>query len=138
MILPDFISENEKNALIAELKQLGIKHNSEQIVRIAKRKDGKIIFLEEGKKEPKGRGLAHIIEIHKDDFREQNISEEQIPDVIMTAILHGKIIGYQGKLSKTPRIIYEFTFNEEIKYIAITISDNGYIVGANPRAKPRQ
>jgi hypothetical protein len=46
----------------------------------------------------------------------------------MKAITEGKTRGTQGK----SRTIYEVEFNEIIHYISIEISNNGYIVGANP------
>lgn len=123
--------ETERSALIAELKARGIKHNSEKIVRIAKRGDGKIIFLEEGKLQQRSSGLAHILDKHQADFAKRGISEDQIPDAIITAVLQGVFICYQNPRIRT-RPIYEFNFNGQIQYIAVTISDNGYIVGADP------
>ena len=41
----------------------------------------------------------------------------------------GNIVGYQGK--KDPRPIYEFVYNGKKHRIAVQVSDNGYIVGAN-------
>ena len=37
---------------------------------------------------------------------------------------------------KQTRVIYEVNFNGKTHYIALTVSDNGYIVGANPRTSP--
>ncbi|MBD2666046.1 hypothetical protein B6N60_04988 [Richelia sinica FACHB-800] len=119
---------NDELALIAELAELGIKHNPAKIVKIAKQADGKIVFLEEGNTEA---GLQHILEEHSSQFAEQGIEAEQIPDVVITALTEGKIIGYQGR--KKTRIIYEVRLNSKTHYIAVTVSDNGYIVGANPR-----
>ncbi|MCC5614346.1 hypothetical protein LC605_04485 [Nostoc sp. CHAB 5836] len=119
---------NEKSALIAELAQLSIKHSPEKIVRIAKQSDGKIVFLEEGNAEA---GLQHILQEHSLEFANQGIKPNQIPDAIITAVTQGKIIGYQGR--KKTRTIYEVNFNGKTQYICVTVSDNGYIVGANPR-----
>ena len=121
----------EKSALIAELAQLGIKHTPEKIVKIAKQADGKIVFLEEGNSDA---GLQHILEKHSLEFADQGIKQNQIPDIIIKAITEGKAIRYQGK--KQTRIIYEVNFNGKTHYIALTVSDNGYIVGANPRTSP--
>ena len=55
----------------------------------------------------------------------------------MEAAITGTIVGYQGKSHDKPRAIYQFIFKGEIKYISLSVSDNGYIVGANPRTKPR-
>lgn len=131
-----FQPEREKIALIAELQQLEIKHNPEKILCIAKDKNGKIIFLEEGQIGRKGSGLKHILEKHETDFANRGITSEQIPNFIMTAIIKSKIVGYQGK--KEPRRpIYKIKFNGKIHYVAISIGTNGYIVGANPTSDPQ-
>jgi hypothetical protein len=119
---------DDKAALFAALCQAGIKHSPEKVVRIAKQADGKIVFLEEGNAEA---GLQHILEEHSLEFADQGIEPNQIPDAIITAVIQGKIIGYQGR--KKTRTIYEVNFNGKIQYICVTVSDNGYIVGANPR-----
>ena len=121
----------EKLALLAELAQLNMKHTPEKIVKIAKQANGKIVFLEEGNSDA---GLQHILEKHSLEFADQGIKQNQIPDIIIKAITEGKAIRYQGK--KQTRIIYEVNFNGKTHYIALTVSDNGYIVGANPRTSP--
>ncbi|MBD2665131.1 hypothetical protein B6N60_04635 [Richelia sinica FACHB-800] len=115
-------------ALLAELAEAGIKHTPEKIVRIAKQVNGKIVFLEEGSADA---GLQHILEEHSSQFADQGIGADQIPDAIITALTEGKMVGYQGR--KKTRTIYEFNFNGKTHYISVTVSDNGYIVGANPR-----
>lgn len=130
------ILDPEAIELIAELQQLNIKHNPDRIVRIAKLSNGKIIFLEQGRKGERGSGLEHILENHQNNFTKRGIEPEQIADAIMLTLTNGKIIGYQPTRSPTPRAIYEVNFNGIIQYIAITIGDNGYIVGANPASKP--
>ncbi len=121
-------SELQKAALITELSQAGIKHTPEKIVWIAKLADGKIVFLEEGNTEA---GLQHILKEHTNEFADIGIGVEQIADAIFVAVCQGKVVGYQGR--KKTRVIYEFNFNNKIHYIAVTVSDNGYVVGANPR-----
>ncbi|MFM6025108.1 MAG: hypothetical protein ACKPER_19620 [Dolichospermum sp.] len=96
------MNNSEKSALISELAQLGIKHSSEKIVRIAKQADGKIFFLEEGNADA---GLQHILEEHSSQFADKGIEADQIPDAIITALTEGRIVGYQGR--KKTRIIYE-------------------------------
>jgi filamentous hemagglutinin len=116
-----------KNTLINELSEQGVKHTPENIIDIAKTPEGKIVFLETGNNSA---GLQHIIKEHGDDFINRGISEVQIPDVVMTAITKGKVVGYQGVGKGRP--IYEFEFNGQIQRIAVTTSNNGFIVGANP------
>ncbi|MBW4603267.1 MAG: hypothetical protein KME29_27830 [Calothrix sp. FI2-JRJ7] len=128
---PDY--EANKAVLIAELAQLGIKHTPQKIVRITKLSEGKIIFLEEGDDE---RGLQHILAKAK-QFANIGINEDEILDAVMAAVTTGKIVGYQGKSHNKPRAIYEFTFKGDTKFISLSVANNGYIVGANPRTKPK-
>jgi filamentous hemagglutinin len=126
--VPNESNATEKENLIAELQQLGIKHTPEAIVRITKTSQDKIIFLERGKGGDNGSGLTHIIENHQQDFVNRGIPEDLIPDAIITAITQGKAIGTQGK----SRRIYQVEINGILQYISVEISINGYIVGANP------
>ncbi|MBD2206780.1 hypothetical protein H6G33_16310 [Calothrix sp. FACHB-1219] len=127
--------DDEKAALFAELRESGIKHSPEKVVRIAKQVDGKIVFLEEGKAGRRGSGLAHILKEHQENFSRRGISENEIPDAVMAAITRGTFIGYQGTIEPR-REIYEVIFNGKTQYIAVTVGDNGYIVGANPASLP--
>lgn len=124
-------SETEKSALIAELKARGIKHNPEKIVRIAKCADDQIVFLEMGDEK---RGLQHIL-AKADQFARIGINADEIVDVVMGTITTGNIVSFQGRDTVNPRPVYQFIYKAEIKYIAVTIGNNGYIVGANPRTK---
>lgn len=114
--------------LLDELANSGVKYNSEDIVAITKTADGKLVWLENGTDTV---GLNHIITEHADDFLNKGITQEQIPDYVMNALENGKIVGYQGR--GTGRPIYEFTYNGEIHKVAITVGNNGFIVGANPK-----
>lgn len=49
----------------------------------------------------------------------------------MSAVTAGKLVGYQGSGTGCP--IYEVVVNGQTQQIAVTVSSNGYIVGANPR-----
>jgi hypothetical protein len=120
--------------LLAELGQRGIKHTPENIVAIARDPSGRVVFLETGKGGKGGAGLAHVLEEHADDFARRGISQDQIPDAVMTAVTEGKIVGYQGR--STGRPIYEFTFNGETHYVAVSVGSNGFVVGANPATRP--
>lgn len=116
---------SERASLISELEQAGIKHISDNILRIAKKSDGSIVFLEQGNSRA---GLRHILEGHLNDFINRGISENQIPDAIITAVIRGRIVGTQA----AGRSIYEVIFNNQTQYISVTVGSNGYIVGANP------
>lgn len=106
----------------------GVKYNADDIVAITKTSDGKLVWLENG---TDSAGLNNIISEHADDFLNKGIIQEQIPDYIMSALENGKIVGYQGR--GTGRPIYEFMYNGETHRVAITVGDNGFIVGANPK-----
>jgi hypothetical protein len=121
-------NKDQKKLLIAELKKAAIKHTPENIIIITQDPSEKIVFLETGKAGDKGSGLLHILENHREDFLQRGITEEQIPDLIVTAISEGKIIGIQGK----SRIIYQVEINGIIQYVSLEISHNGYLVSANP------
>ncbi len=78
-------------------------------------------------------GMEHILS-HADDFARKGIKSEQIEELIMKSLRKGKIVGYQG--SKGTRPIYEVMFNGKKQYTAITVGNNGFIVGANPVTLP--
>jgi hypothetical protein len=75
-------------------------------------------------------GLQHILVDHEQDFANVGISAEEIPAAIQEALTKGKVIGYQGR--DTTRPIYQVMFQGTKQHIAITVGDNGYIIGANP------
>ncbi len=77
-------------------------------------------------------GLCHILDQHGNQFKQLKISIDEIPQYIMEAVKNGRIIGSQKGRNGEGRPVYEFTYKEQKHYLAITIGDNGYIVGANP------
>ena len=124
----DALESGLNSNLLDELANSGVKYNPEDIVAITKTADGKLVWLENGTDTA---GLNHIITEHADDFLNKGIMQEQIPDYVMNALENGKIVGYQGR--GTGRPIYEFTYNGEIHKVAITVGNNEFIVGANPK-----
>ncbi len=101
------------------------------IVDIRTLPDGRTVWLELGTEfGERPIGLQHIISEHVNDFADKGISEADIPDVLFKALAEGKIVGYQGK--GKGRSIYEYQFHGKTQYVAITVGDNGFIVGANP------
>ena len=97
---------------------------------ITKAKNNKIVWLEKGNNLS---GLQHIINRHGNQFLDKGIKKEDLPVFLKTTIENGKIIGKQGKFNSQPRTIYEVNYNGKVVKVAITIGDNGYIVGANPK-----
>lgn len=62
--------------LIAELEQLGIKFNHDEMVAIGRGPNGQIIFLEKGNVKS---GLRHIIRRHGKEYEQRGIPQDQIP-----------------------------------------------------------
>lgn len=116
--------------LMDELRKSGKKYNEEDIVMITKTKKNELVWLEKGNETA---GLEHILNRHGDQFLQKGITAESMPSFLKTAIENGRIVGNQGRIHSQPRMIYEVDYNGEMIKVAITISDNGYIVGANPK-----
>ena len=117
-------AEAERTALLDELEANGVKFSKDKIVSIFRDPDGKIVFLEEGNERA---GLQHVLR-HADDFAKAGVPKEDIPDLLRTAITEGKVVGTQGR----DRAIYEVVFDGVTRRVAISVSKNGFIVGANP------
>jgi hypothetical protein len=111
--------------LLNELSQQGVKHTSEDILRMAELPDGRIAFLELG---DSSSGLAHILERHASDFASRGVDPRDIPDLIMTALISGQQVG-----SVRSAAIYEVKFKGTVQRLLVTVSDNGYIVSAYPQ-----
>lgn len=77
--------------------------------------------------------MQHILD-HVNDFAKKGIQQNQIKDLVMESLTNGKIVGYQGR--GTGRSIYEATFGGKTYHTAITVGNNGFIVGANPTTWP--
>ncbi len=120
----------DRQGLLDELSANGIKHTPENVVDIRKTQNGQVVFLEIGNKQA---GLEHIMVRHEQDFASVGIHADQIPDAVMTAVTQGKVVGYQGK--NRGRTIYDVVYNDTRHRISVTISDNGFIVGANPQSR---
>ncbi|QHA87158.1 hypothetical protein FO014_09490 [Serratia rhizosphaerae] len=115
-------------SLFKEMTAQGIKFTPENVVGAARDSSGKIIFLEKGNSKA---GLQHIVKEHGSQFSQIGVPEARIPDVVMKAVTDGKIVGYQG--TGTGRPIYETMINGKKYNIAVTVGNNGFIVGANLR-----
>ena len=127
--------EFKPEGLMQELKESGEKYTEKNVIFVVKQQNGKIAWLEEGTNTA---GLKHIKIRHSKQFKDKGIEDNAIPELIREAITHGKIIGYQKTKNKFPREVYEVEFMGNIIKLGITISGNGFIVGANPITKEKE
>jgi hypothetical protein len=112
-----------RDELIDELASNGVKHTPEDIVAIGRDPSGRVVFLETGSPSA---GLQHIL-LKKAQFAQRGVSEDQVADYVLSAVTKGKVVGMQRT-----RPIYEFQWNGATHRLAVTVGDNGFIVGANP------
>ena len=125
-ISSEYISDSEQ--LIQQLEQRHEKITRENIMRIEQLPSGKIVWLETGNERA---GFEHILK-HLKEFEKQGLPEHELADYIMDALKNGELVGMQGT-----REIYEVTYNGITRRVAITVSDNGFIIGANPKSIPK-
>lgn len=116
-------------ALIGEVIANGEKISPADVVMITRDPSGKIVWLETDNDRS---GLKHIIDAHGKEFNGKGITNDDIPDYVLEAVYQGNVVGTQGK--RNPRTIYEFTYNGVTQRIAVQVSENGYIVCANPKS----
>ncbi|WP_105974366.1 RICIN domain-containing protein [Streptomyces geranii] len=72
-------------------------------------------------------GLTHIVFRHAGEFASAGIRVEDIPAVVAKALTQGTKVGTQG----AGRPIYEVAFNGKVHRIAVSVGDNGFVIGAN-------
>ena len=125
-ISSEYISDSEQ--LTQQLEQRHEKITRENIMRIEQLPSGKIVWLETGNERA---GFEHILK-HLKEFEKQGLPEHELADYIMDALKNGELVGMQGT-----REIYEVTYNSITRRVAITVSDNGFIIGANPKSIPK-
>ena len=115
-------------SVMDELIRNGVTVSPTVVVAIGKTSAGRIFFLEKGSS---AAGLQHIVERHGAEFAQAGIAQDKVPDLLMTALRNGKIVGQQGRGAGRP--IYELTFEGRPVQVAITTGSNGFVVGANIR-----
>ena len=132
MAFKSTVVNNAKKQVISHytkvLQDQGVKIVTGEALNIGKDLAGKIVWLAQGSERG---GLKHILSRHTDDFVNQGIAKQDIGEFVFDAVQNGKVVGSQGTGSNA-RTIYETIYKGETKRVAATVSENGYIVGANP------
>ncbi|WP_446750582.1 virulence factor [Streptomyces sp. WZ-12] len=73
-------------------------------------------------------GLIHTLFRHAGEFAQAGVRVEDIPALLKKALTEGTRVGTQGRT----RIVYEVVFNGKSQRVAIDVSSNGFVIGANP------
>ena len=113
--------------LLDKLTQAGVKFNKADTLWIAEYSTPGVplAWLEKGNVNA---GLIHIVFRHAGEFATAGVRIEDIPALVKTALTDGTRVGTQG----TGRPIYEVVFQGKTQRLAISVGDNGYVIGANP------
>ena len=117
-------------AHVAELAANKVKFTPDALVATGRNPSGQVVFLESGNAKA---GLQHIVEQHGADFAKIGVPESDIPSVVMRTVTEGKVVGYQGAGQGRP--IYEILLHQQNQRIAVSVGNNGFIVGANPAGR---
>lgn len=113
--------------LMDELKNSGNKFTEEDVVMIAKQKNGDLLWLEKGNESA---GLKHIVDRHLENLHDAfGVEEKQIPSFLKNVIEHGQIVSNKERNGRITRI-YDFGGKH---YVLYAIGTNGFIVSAFPR-----
>ena len=121
-------ASDEGKSLINQVRSRGFKITEEDVIGIVRDPMNKIVWLEKGHLDGRPSGRVHIMDAHEAHFAAKGIAASDIDALILSAVAQGKIVGSQGR----GRPVYETVFHGKTYWIAVTIGDNGYIVGANP------
>lgn len=103
---------------------VGTKITPGSVVDIRRLPDGRTVWLE---KDTDAAGLQHIYKRHEADFVNKGISRDDIPNVVMSALERGKVVGINGSAN-----VYRITHNGVEQNIAVGVGSNGFVVRANP------
>ena len=105
-----------------DLINSGKKVTVSDVIAIGKTKSGRLVWLEQGNAKA---GLTHVLN-HANEFVQKGIPKDNIPEFLIQAVTRGKVVGYQNT-----RPIYELVYRGRTQRVAITVGNNGFIVGAN-------
>ncbi|MFJ5596218.1 hypothetical protein ACIQCG_41640 [Streptomyces noursei] len=73
-------------------------------------------------------GQIHTLFRHAGEFAKAGVRVEDIPALLKKALTEGTLLGTQG----STRLVYEVVFNGKSQRVAIDVSSNGFVIGANP------
>ncbi|ASO18081.1 hypothetical protein FHR81_002478 [Actinoalloteichus hoggarensis] len=119
-------TEEQRADWIADRERAGAVINPQNVTRINKLPDGRIVWVEG--KNPDG-GEEHILDSQRvEQFGTMRVPKEDIIPLVFAALERGEVIGYSG----VNRRVYEVVFKGERRRIAITVTRDGLIVGAHP------
>src|SRR5690606_26072169 len=112
--------------LLDKLKDAGVKFNQADTIRVIQyAKPGvPLAWLEKGSVNA---GLTHIVFRHAGEFADAGVRVDDIPALVKTALTEGTRVGTQG----AGRPILEVVFQGKTQRVAISVGDNGYVIGAN-------
>lgn len=125
---------NEKQ-MYEKLDKAKVKYNKGEVVFVTKDEINNVIWLEKGND---NKGLKHIVDNHKDDFKRCfNINEKEIPNYLNKIISEGKIVKNELK-NVCGRDGYErIYYYKGNYYMLVAIGTNGFIITAYPIKKKR-
>ena len=118
-ILKTKVQRNEQ--LMKELAESGVKYSPDDVIMLAKTKDGKLLWLETGNEK---NGLRHIIKEHSTDFQKRGVYD--IPEFLERTLEMEPI-----KIGSNARGYYANYVVDGKKYKVI-YGFNGYIVSFYP------
>jgi hypothetical protein len=118
---PTFLDPTDP--LVLEVIATGEKCTPTAIRFVERDTSGQLVWLEEGNARA---GWQHVSK-HANDFVCKGILESEIQTLLQKTIKEGRIVEI-----KNTRPVYEVMYNGRLIRVAITIGDNGFIVGANP------
>lgn len=119
-------------SLIAQAQAAGHKIDPAAVVKIGRDRVGKLIWLETGNAKS---GLTHINTGKRgDEFTQAGVAAADVAEVVFQAAATGKPVGITGR----DRVVYAIEHRGRPLLVAVTVGENGYIVGANPVHQSRK
>ncbi|MEU5047282.1 ricin-type beta-trefoil lectin domain protein [Streptomyces griseorubiginosus] len=113
--------------LLERLNDAGVKFSRADTIWVAEyAKPGvPLAWLEKG---DVNKGLIHVVFRHAGEFATKGVRVEDIPALLKTTLTEGTRVG----TDKGGRPIFEVVFQGKTQRLAVTVGDNGFVVGANP------